>query len=214
MIGEFNTIYDISTLLGEESIDYPGDTPYSKEDAVTIESGDICNVSKLIMSAHSGTHIDAPLHFITNAKRIHEYSVEDFIIPAQVIYVQDKQLIKPSHIERLKIGPDEALLLKTENSMSGISRNGCFSEHFVSLSIEAADICVQKKLSLIGIDYISIEKVVGESAPVHRRLLDNDIRILEGINLKHVPSGRYTLICLPLKIKDCEASPVRAILVN
>jgi len=210
----FGKVYDISVMLGEESIDFPGDTSFSREFALTIEDSGICNVSNLTMSAHAGTHLDTPLHFIPNAKKIDEYNPEDFILPAHVVYIEDKASIKPSHLQGLDLKPAEASLFKTDNCLSGKLTLGVFSEDFVYLTLEAADLCVERKLSLVGIDYATIGKFGEESVQVHQKLLGNGILILEAINLKNVPPGKYTLICLPLKIKDSEGSPVRAVLLD
>lgn len=207
-------VFDISVLLGIESIDYPGDTQFSKDEFMSIKNGEICNLSKLSMSAHSGTHIDTPLHFVPNGKSIDEFQVNDFILQAQVIEILDKNSIQPEEIRKVNITNGEALLFKTDNSYSGRCASGKFSKKYVYLSPEAADLCIQKKIKLVGIDYISIEKYEDTSFPVHNKLLTNDILILEGINLQKVPIGKYSLICLPLKLKSSEASPVRAILMN
>jgi arylformamidase len=210
----YKDIYDISVLLGSESILFPNDTPYSMDSVETIERSGICNVSKLVLSAHYGTHIDAPLHFIQNGKSIDQYLVQEFILPAQVVEIEDRQSIRPSELEPLDIKRGDALLFKTNNSVSGRSVSGMFSEDFVYLSAEAADYCVKKRISLVGIDYATIDKYGDMNFAAHRTLLKNGILILEGIHLKDVPAGKYTLFCLPLKIKGSEASPVRAILVR
>ena len=210
---QYKDIYDISVLLGSESILFPNDTPYSMDSVETIERSGICNVSKLALSAHYGTHIDAPLHFIQNGKSIDQYSVQEFILPAQVIEIKDTESIRPSELEPLDIKRGDALLFKTNNSASSRSINGIFSEDFVYLSAEAADYCVKKGVSLVGIDYATIDKYGDMNFPAHRTLSKNGVLILEGIHLKDVPAGKYTLFCLPLKIKGSEASPVRAILV-
>jgi arylformamidase len=131
-----------------------------------------------------------------------------------VIEVEGKRSIHPKHLKNLELKQGEALLFKTDNSMSGILISGEFTEDFVSLSPEAADFCVEKKWSLLGIDYVTIGKFGEESVDVHRKLLGHGILILEGINLKAVPPGRYTLICLPLRINGGEGSPVRAVLLK
>ena len=211
---QYRTIYDISVLLGEESIDYPGDTPFSRELIKTIKDSGICDLSKLIMSAHSGTHIDTPAHFFSDAGTLDSYSVQDFILPAQVVNIEDKQAIQSSELKNLDIEPGDALLFKTDNSVTGRCKNGIFSENFVYLSPEAAEFCVEKKVKLIGIDYITIEKYSDKAVPTHRKILGNGILILEGLNLHEVPPGSYTLMCLPLRIKGGEASPVRAVLFD
>lgn len=209
---KYETVYDINVTLGAQSIDYPGDTPYSRELIGTIKDGGICDLSKLVTSAHSGTHIDAPAHFIENGKNLDQYSIQDFILPTRVATIEDRESIRPSELENLDLAPGDALLFKTDNSMSGRCRTGTFSERFVYLSPEAAQFCVDRELSLVGVDYITIERYGDEAFPAHRTILGNDILVLEGIDLGYVPPGRYTLFCLPLKIKGGEASPVRAVL--
>lgn len=210
---EFQGIYDISVILGVESITYPGDEPYRREVMKKIEE-ESAEVSRLIMSSHAGTHIDVPAHFIEGGKRIHDYDVERFIVPAQVVEIENPFEIRVEELRNLNIKKEMALLFKTRNSRDGISNSGEFTEDFVYLTWEAANFCVEMNIPLVGIDYITVEKSGGKDHVVHKKLLGNDILILEGINLKNVPNGEYTLFCLPLKIKDGEASPVRAILVK
>lgn len=210
----YKKIYDISVILGEESIDYPGDTPYSRQRIMTIEESGICDLSELKMSAHSGTHIDTPAHFIAGGETLDQYKAENFILPAVVIDIKTSDAVTPEHLSGIQIDPGDAVLFRTKNSTSGICRNGKFSKAFVYLSQKAAEECVKKELSLVGLDYISIEEYGNETFGAHRALLGNRILVLEGINLSRVAAGRYTLLCLPLKMKGAEASPVRAILLN
>jgi len=210
----FQNMYDISVLLGEESIDYPGDTPYSRERLCTIRDGGAYELSRLVMSSHSGTHIDFPGHFIADGKTLDQYHIRTFMLAAQVVEIEDPELIGPAELKHLDIKQNGALLFKTENSRSGLCTTGTFSAGYVYLSADAAAFCVQKKVGLIGLDYITIEKFGDETFPAHRTILGNDIPILEGIHLKDVGPGKYTLICLPLKIKGGEASPVRAVLMR
>jgi arylformamidase len=213
MMKGLTSAYDISVLLGQESIDYPGDTPYLRQVVSTIRESGLSNLSKLTMSAHSGTHLDSPAHFIPGGRTIDQYSVTDFILSAFVVEIEDEESIRPNELENLPIEQGDALLFKTQNSLQGRCRSGVFSERFVYLSVEAAELCVNKRVRLVGIDYITIEQYGDDAFPVHLKLLGNDILVLEGIDLSAVPVGRYTLICLPLKIKGCESSPVRAILL-
>jgi arylformamidase len=210
----FKRVYDISVLLGLENAEYPGDDPYTREEVSSISDGAAYNLSTLTLSAHSGTHIDAPAHFLEMGKTIDQYPPENFILPAHVIHVEDTESIKPDSLEGLRIERGDALLFKTINSTKGLSRSGLFSEKFVYMSVEAAEFCVKLGAGLVGIDYVSIDCYRGDEAPVHRKLLKNGILILEGINLKDVPSGDYTLLCPPLKMKGAEASPVRALLLG
>jgi arylformamidase len=209
----FGSVYDISVLLGEENITFPGDVPYSRETAFSITAGDYCNLSNLILCAHSGTHIDAPAHFIEGAKTIEEFPVERFILPCCVVNIEGEGPVKSEDLKGIDIHKGHALLFRTQNSLCGLSRGGTFSETHVYLSEDAAAFCVELGVSLVGIDYISVDKY-GEDSPIHRMLLDNDVLILEGIDLKPIPAGRYMLIALPLRIKGAEGAPARAILLR
>jgi arylformamidase len=209
-------IYDISVVLGAESVDHPASTKYSSETAQVAIGDDIFQISTLTMTVHHGTHVDAPSHLAAYKKTIDQYALEDFILPALVVSIKDKQAVKREELENLDINPGDAILFKTANSTSGKATSGEFQKGgIVYISVEAAEFCAQKKVKMVGIDYIGPENPEGEpGGPVHHALLGKDILVLESLNLKDVPPGRYTLFCLPLKIKDCEASPVRAILVG
>ncbi|HWQ19651.1 MAG TPA: cyclase family protein [Methanotrichaceae archaeon] len=205
-------VYDISVLLGESNTNYPGDTPYSRSLDTSIKEGASYSLSTLVMSAHAGTHIDAPAHFIENGMTIDLYPPSRFILKAAVIPIKDSQSIKPGEIQGLEMEKGEAILFQTRNSKSGLSRSGRFCKDYVYLTEEASEICISSGASMVGIDYASIERYESKGDPVHHRLLENDVLILEGLDLGHVPPGRYNLYCLPLLIKGGEASPVRAIL--
>lgn len=210
---KFSKLHDISVVLGEESIDFPGDTPFARELTWSVEEGHHCNLSRLSMSAHAGTHIDFPSHFLKDAKTIEHYPVEEFFMPAKVIetYVEGE-------ITDFSCGNSHsaggALLFKTYNSTRDLYKENSVTRDFVSLSLNAAELCVEKGIRLVGIDYITVEKLDNKGFPVHLKLLENDILILESINLKEVSPGDYTLMCFPLKIKGAEGAPVRAVLLE
>ena len=206
--------YDISVSLGKESIVFPGDTPYGRTMVQNLVDGDDCNLSGITMSAHAGTHVDAPYHFFKNGKTIDRFPVEKFILSARVVSIRNRVAIEPAELENVDVRPGEAILFKTRNSTEGLIENGVFHEDFVYLSAEGADWCVHNGVGLVGIDYLSIEKFDSKNFPVHRKILGNDIPILEGINLKRVPEGRYTLYCFPLKISGGDGAPVRAVLMS
>ena len=178
--------YDISVVLGQESIDYPGDTHYSRDLIRTLKDGDNCNLSRLTMSPHSGTHIDFPAHFISGGKTVDQYSATDFILPASVVEIEDKEAIRSYELENLLVERGDALLFKTENSRQGWCRSGVFLEEFVYMNSDAADLCIEKEVALVGIDYISIERYGDNAFPVHRMLLRKNLLILEGIDLSQV----------------------------
>lgn len=206
-------IYDISVLLGKESAEYPGDPPFSREVISDLGRNSEYELSLLTMSAHAGTHIDAPSHFVKGGKSIAQYSACDFVLPAIALNIHDSEVIRPSEINSEEIGEGDAVLFKTRNSMSGLVVGGGFSERYVYLSHEAADLLVAKKVAMVGIDYLSVDRFGDDLLTAHKKLLGAGILILENINLAEVPPGRYTLVCPPLKIR-AEAAPVRAILIK
>jgi len=213
-MGEDGRIYDISVVLGEESIDFPGDEPFSHTWTERMQDGGVCDLSCLRMSAHAGAHLDSPAHFLRGGKTLDQFPLQEFIRPAQVIEIRDPECVGTAEWEPLEISTGDAILFKTENSRSGRNRGGVFSERFVYLSGEAAALCVRRKVGLVGLDAISIERYGDKGFPAHRHLMESGVLILEGIHLGHVPAGRYTLFCLPLKLSGCEASPVRAVLLG
>ncbi len=208
------TIYDISVVLGKESIDFPGDEPFVRKWTQRLQDGGVCDLSSLSLSAHSGTHLDSPAHFLPGGKTLDRYPLKEFVRPAQVVEIRDPECVGPGELEPLEIPEGDALLFKTENSHQGWSRSGVFSERFVYLSGEAAEFCVRRRVGLVGLDALSIERYGDERFPAHRQLMESGVLILEGIHLGDVPPGSYTLVCLPLKLEGCEASPVRAVLIR
>ena len=209
----FKEVYDISAPLNMVPT-YPGDRPYFRERMARLDEGNDYCLSALALSSHAGTHLDFPSHLLKSGKTQEQYSLKRFIIPAEVISVPEEGPVLPSSLQGCKINKGQALLFKTSNSKKHLMHQAAFSEEFVCLSPEVASLCVAREVGLVGIDYLSVDKYGDESLIVHRTLLENDVLILEGIDLDDVPSGGYSLLCLPLSIKDAEASPVRAVLVR
>lgn len=209
----YNEVHDISVPL-ENAPAYPGDDSYSRQWVSRLEEGADYNLSALTLGSHIASHLDFPIHLFKDGKTQDSYSIERFIIPAQVISVEGEEAVPSTAIPDQLINKGEALLFKTRNSMQRLMHNPVFSEDYISLTPDAARLCARKGIGLVGIDYLSVDSYDDASLPVHRTLLENDILILEGIDLNDIPCGRYTLICLPLRIKDAEASPVRAVLLR
>lgn len=207
-------IYDISVPLGKGSVDWPGLPPYCRELISEMKDGAPCDVSRLNIVCHVGTHVDTPAHFILGGKDMDEYPIERWILPAQVIEIKDPEVVRPAELEKANIRPGEALLLKTENSMSGRVMAGAFAEKYVYISPDAADFLVKKRVALLGIDYAGVDPYPLGDATAHHKLLGAGMLILEGINLRNVPIGSYTLFCLPLLISGAEGAPARAILIR
>jgi arylformamidase len=206
-------IFDISVTLDEATVIYPGDTAFAREVVVTLRDGPY-TLSKLSMSAHFGTHIDMPSHFIKGAAAIEDFPASRFILPARVVEIPGVAAVRPADVVNIGIQRGEAVLFKTRNSESGICAGGKFTVDYVYITPGAARICAESGAALVGLDYVTIEKFGSEDFQAHRELLVRGVPVLEAIDLRGIAPGEYLLICLPLKIKGGEASPVRAVLVE
>ncbi len=168
--------------------------------------------SFLHIGTHSGTHVDAPCHFLRDGKTIDELDLSTVYGPAIVIdctMFADRIIEKALADSEIKKG--DIVLLKTTNSSSG--PNDSFNIHFVSLHISAAKYLVDVGAKAIGFDYLSIEKPVDDHV-AHHELFDNNVTIIEGLRLNDIKPGRYTFACFPLNLIGVEAAPARAVLIE
>jgi len=203
-------IYDISMEIQEDMPLYP-ETERTKVIRRKNYKDDGFNLTSISMSTHAGTHIDAPFHFINGGKKINDISLDNFIIKVQVVKINNEREITTQELKQKNI-ENSALLFKTINSK--ISDNSSFYKDYVSLNEKASRYLISKGIKFIGIDYLSVEKYENSSQQVHKLLLENEVILLEGLNLRKIKPDEYTLIALPLKIKDSEGTPVRAVLVE
>jgi len=202
-------IFDLSPTLGDEIPYYPGDVIFRAEPLCTLESSG-CNMHRLLLGTHSGSHLDAPLHFLAGGSGADEIELDRLIGEAEVLEVKGKE-IGPQEVQSLTPGV-ERVLFKTGNSP--LMRRGTFQRDYVFLSMEGAEALLERKVKLVGIDYISIERFGTPDFAVHKRLLQEDVVILEGLTLEDVPPGRYFLVALPLKLRGMDGAPLRAALLE
>jgi arylformamidase len=206
-------IWDISVPLSAGLPTWPGDPPVGIERISDMDQGDEANVSRLAFSAHCGTHIDAPVHFIQHGAAIDALSLETLIGPAMLVEIPDTDAITPAHLERLTLPSDtRRLLMRTRNSLLWHQPEHAFFPDFVALTSEAAAWVVAQGIQLIGIDYLSIQSFHDARPDTHCRLLEAGVIIVEGLDLRYVPVGRYELICLPLKLVGSDGAPARVVL--
>jgi arylformamidase len=205
-------IYDITVPIRSAMPVYEGDPGVKIDPWSAFAKGDSSNVSILNFGAHTGTHVDAPAHFIEGARRIDALSLGVLIGRARVLRVPDDlNEIDPKFINRCDLGGVERVLFHTRNSTFW---NEGFRKDFTHLLPEAAQLLVDRGIKLVGTDYLSIEKFHSGDHRTHRTLLSNNVVIVEGLNLSEVPEGDYELICLPLKIAEGagDGAPARAVL--
>ncbi len=203
---------DISQPLRSGSVGWPGDVPVEIARRMTLEQGSDYNISMVTMSTHSGTHMDAPLHFIAEGKSIDMLDFDATVGPARVIEIADTESVKPAELEGHDIRPGERVLFKTSNSGRRWP-DLPFRDGYVSITPAAAGFLVERKVKCVGIDYLSVGALdMDESVPTHKILLAGGVWIIECIYLAGVEPGDYELICLPLRLEGAEGAPARAII--
>ncbi|MFC2035056.1 cyclase family protein [Chloroflexota bacterium] len=202
---------DISIPLRDAMVHWPGDSPISIKRVKDIDQGDAANLSVISMGVHSGTHVDAPIHFVKKGKDVDNIPLDTLVGSTRVIEIRDPESIKPEELTRHCIRGGERILFKTENS-SHVWQNDEFAEDFIFISDAAADFLVDLGVTLIGVDYLSVGSFKYGGSYVHKTLLSSGICIIEGLNLSNVTPGNYDLICLPLRIIGGDGAPARAII--
>jgi arylformamidase len=202
---------DISITIKDKMIGWPGESEVNIRRDTNISSGDTANLTHLDMSAHTGTHMDAPLHFIENGNDISKMPLSAVIGEARVLEINNVDVIEVKDLEEYNIKKDERILFKTKNSNLNWY-DELFNEDFVHLSTKAAEYLAGLGVRTIGIDYLSISGYKKNEVRVHRAILEAGIWVIEGLNLTGVNPGKYELICLPLKILDGDGAPARAII--
>ena len=207
-------IYDISLAITPTMPVWPGDPPVQLELVHRIADGANANASRLACGVHTGTHVDAPFHFIEGAGTVEAMPLEILSGPAYVADLSSADVIDVPALRRARIPPrTRRVLFKTRNSRLWESADRTFHRDFVAVNAEGASWLVERGVKLVGVDYLSVAPF-GNSRPTHRTLLEAEVVIIEGLNLAAVRRGRYTLHCLPLKLAGSDGAPARAILVS
>ena len=207
-------IHDISLAISESMVVWPGDSPVVIRQTSQLAEGDDATVSELSLSAHTGTHVDAPAHFIPGGAGVDALDLNVLVGPAFVVEVLEADVITAEVLKSLAIPQGiKRLLLKTRNSRRWLQNNDLFDKDFVALTQDAARTLIVRGIQLVGIDYLSIAPFEN-GVPTHRELLGAGIVVVEGLNLNGIKPGRYQLAVLPLKITELDGAPARAILID
>lgn len=206
---------DISLPISPGLPVWPGDPGVELERIRAIADGCASNDSRLGCSVHTGTHVDAPLHFLDNGASVEKLPLDVLVGPAEVVEVPDAERISHTILENLSLPEGTTrLLIKTRNSDLWNDARHPFNPDFVALDAPAASWVVERGIRLIGIDYLSIQRFVDKDPATHRILLASGVIIVEGLDMRQVDPGRYQLICLPLKLSGSDGAPARAILIE
>ncbi len=204
-------IYDVTFPISDATPIYEGDPKAEIKTAHSMADGAPANVSQICCGVHTGTHVDAPNHFIEGAKKVHELDLEKLIGVARVVELDESIMaIEARHVKNLELV--KRVLFKTRNSQ--FWNDSGFHKDFTYITPEAAQNLVEKNIKLVGIDYLSVEKFGSTDFATHITLLENEVVIIEGLDLREVPAGDYELICLPLKYIGGagDGAPARTIL--
>ncbi len=202
---------DISLTIRPGMPYWPDNPAVSIEPSQCLAHGDVCNVSKMTIGTHTGTHVDGINHFIKGGIGIDQMPLDATIGKARVIAIKDPKQITVTEIEPYDIQAGERILFKTKNSNNAL-KSDTFMEDFVHISTDAAKYLAAKKVRTVGVDYLSVGGYEGNVIDVHHALLGSGIWAIEGLDLSQVEPGEYELICLPIKLKDGDGGLARAIL--
>lgn len=205
-------IIDISRKIYPGMVVWPGDKGVSVDRTISIQQGDTCNVSVISAGVHTGTHTDAPLHFIDKACDISETDLDRYIGMVKVFEISSTECVSVSDVKNLPIQAGDAVIFKTQNSEIPIEAG--FNTSFIYIDYACAQWLVNTGVKTVGIDYLSVERFESQDYEVHKLLLANKVAIIEGLCLKDVDPGEYFLSALPLAIKNSDGSPVRAVLLE
>jgi arylformamidase len=208
-------IYDVSVPLTSATPTYPGDPGIEIKSWSALANGDAANVSLITFGLHTGTHVDAPSHFIAGAAKVDSLPINSLLGAAEVVEAPaELDVIDRKFVEANCSSGSSRILFKTRNSSFWNNPERGFREDFVYIEPDAAEWLVQTGIKLVGIDYLSVERFKSEGFPTHLAFLSRGVVILEGLDLRAVTAGNYELICLPLKIADGtgDGAPARVVL--
>lgn len=206
-------LIDISVTLSPEVPVWPGDDKPEFTLTSSISKGNSANVTTISLCAHTGTHIDAPLHFVEGGVPVDQMAPDLFVGPVQVLDCRGLDKISAADLARHSISSDiQRLLFKTDNSDHWVNGDQDFNPNYVALTPDAAEWALARNIKLVGIDYLSIERFKEPGHKTHHILLGKGIVVIEGLDLSAVEAGVYELMCLPLKLKGADGAPARVFL--
>lgn len=206
-------IVDATLPLYEGMPVWPGTSAFVLETEASLAEGDGVNLSRLRMGAHTGTHIDAPSHFIAAGDTIDCVALDALVGPARVFDLTNVDSIDACVLRRLKFEGVERAVFRTRNSNLWSENPQQFHKDYVSIAPEGATWLANRRLRSLGVDYFSVERFQPDSHETHRALLSAGIWLIEGLDLRKVPPGDHWMAALPLPIRGCDGAPARVIFV-
>lgn len=202
---------DISVPVVTGLVHWPGDVDVNVNQVNFLERGDVCNLSRMSMSVHTGTHMDAPRHFVANGGGMDDVPLDALLGPARVLHILGTGRVTASDLAPHNPQRGERILLRTQNS-DAVWWTKPFNTEYAHLSRDAAELLVERGVVLIGVDYLSVGAFEGDGVETHQVLLGAKTVIVEGLDLTRVEAGSYELACLPMKLAGCDGAPTRAVI--
>ena len=203
-------LIDVTVPLDQNLPTYPGNAPFTLEAVKRIARGDSSNVSTLHMSAHAGTHVDAPRHFFDSAPGVEGIPLEMLIGRTRVVEITSRSGIGADELADLDLSEDVRVLFKTSNSRLWGSPD--FHKDYVGVTASGAEHLVAHGIKVVGVDYLTVEEFKKPGAPAHHALLGGGVIVIEGLNLRDVEPGIYDMMCLPLLVVGADGAPARVLL--
>lgn len=204
-------LVDVSVPLAAGLATYPGNPEFEITPVHRIAEGHGSNNSRLVMGTHTGTHVDAPLHFFDGRPGVDAMPLELLIGRARVIELPHRGGITEEHLAAAGLREDLRVLLRTPNSALWNTSDG-FHTDYTYLTEGGAKFLVDQGVKVVGVDYLSVEQYKKPGAPAHKALLGSDVIIIEGLNLSDAEAGQYEMYCLPLRIAHADGAPARVVL--
>ena len=203
-------LYDATLPIREGMLTFPGDPPFKMQPFFQRAKGDPFDLALLSMGTHLGTHVDPPAHYLDGGATVDQVTLETMIGPGIVLDMTGRAAVDRRALEKSPLDGHIRVLLKTDNSPRLF--DSTFRTDYVHLTEDGAAYLLERKVCLIGTDYLSIERYKAPGAPVHHRLLSAGVLVVEGVNLLEVPAGPCEIYCLPLSIVGADGSPARVII--
>ena len=208
-------IFDVSVTVDTALVHWPGDPGIEHDYSSRIEDGAPANVSRWSIGAHTGTHVDAPVHFMPGDFGADRLDLNALVGPARVVDLAlARGNLTAAHVASVEPGRGERILFKTANSTQRLLHEATFKEDFTALAADAARALVEAGVGTVGVDYLSVEPFSAPAHETHKTLLSAHIPVIEGLDLSEIQPGEYFLACLPLKLQGSDGAPARAVLMK
>jgi arylformamidase len=206
-------IFDISVPVVNGGVVYPGNPEIRIEPHSELSRGASSNLSRLSFGSHTGTHVDAPRHFLEAGSTVDRLPLDALIGPAQVIaFPDDVMSVTAAHLQQSELANAQRVLIRTRNSSFIKERE--FHPDYTYLAPDAAEYLASAGVKLVGVDYLSVEQFHSGHHRTHRTLLGRGIIIVEGLDLSEIAPGEYAFCCLPLRLEGLDGAPARAVLMR